>query len=242
MKKRLDLLLVEREIFSSRTRAQVHILSGEVFVNHQKELVSSKLIDVNSSIDVKLLKDNFVSRGGLKLEKALEVFNLTIENSTCLDIGASTGGFTDCLLRKKAEKVFSVDVGYGQLDFKLRNNPKVINLEKTNARYLTRVMIEDDIDLIVMDVSFISITKFDNFFSEFTSKRNAFIGLIKPQFELSRDKIGKNGIVREDKYRKEAVSKVTKFLQGFYSNVKAPIESPIKGAKGNTEYLIFCQN
>ena len=242
MRKRLDLTLFERGFFYSRNKAQIHILAGEVFVNNEKITSSSRLIDETAEIEIKLLKDNFVSRGGLKLDEALNHFKININNLVCLDIGASTGGFTDCLLRKKAKKVFCVDVGYGQLDFKLRENTKVKNLERTNARYLTKEEIGEKIDLIVMDVSFISITKFESFFKEFAHKNSLFIGLIKPQFELSRDKLGKNGIVRNPKYRQEAIENIINFLNGFYLNILEPIESPIKGSKGNIEYLVCGRN
>ena len=242
MRKRLDLLLAERNIFPSRNNAQVHVLSGEVFVNSEKVLVPSKLIDDKSVIEIKLLKNNFVSRGGLKLEKAIKFFDVNPEGKVCLDIGASTGGFTDCLLKKGASKVYCVDVGYGQLDYNLRNNPKVINYERLNARYLKKELIDDEIDIIVMDVSFISITKFEDFFNEFSNKENIFLGLIKPQFELSQEKIGRNGIVKEQSYRDLAIEKVQIFIQGFYKNVAIPIESPIKGTKGNVEYLIAGKN
>ncbi len=219
MRKRLDLILFERGFFSSRNKAQIHILAGEVFVNNEKITSSSRLIDETAEIEIKLLKDNFVSRGGLKLDEALNHFKININNLVCLDIGASTGGFTDCLLRKKAKKVFCVDVGYGQLDYKLRENTKVKNLERTNARYLTKEEIGEKIDLIVMDVSFISITKFESFFKEFADKNSLFIGLIKPQFELSRDKLGKNGIVRNPKYRQEAIENIINFLNGFLPKI-----------------------
>tara|TARA_Y100001936_G_scaffold253934_1_gene322476 strand:+ start:1405 stop:2133 length:729 start_codon:yes stop_codon:yes gene_type:complete len=242
MKKRLDLLLVEKSFFNSRTSAQVHIIAGEVFVNDEKVLTPSKLIDSGSRIEIKLLKDSFVSRGGIKLEEAINYYQINIKDKICLDIGASTGGFTDCLLRKEALKVYSVDVGYGQLDYKLRNHNKVVNIEKLNARYLTKNKVPDQIDVIVMDVSFISITKFEKFFSEFSNNKNIFIGLIKPQFELSSDKIGKNGIVKNSEFREYAVNNVRNFLSKFYNQLYKTIESPIKGAKGNIEYLICCKN
>ena len=163
MKKRLDSYLVEKNFFESRAKAQVHILAGEVYVNNEKVLVSSKLIREPCDIEIKFLSDNYVSRSGIKLKSALDNFNVSANDKVCIDVGASTGGFTECLLRDGAKKVYSVDVGYGQLDYKLRSNNRVINLEKTNARYLTTKEIPDSIELIVMDVSFISITKFDSF-------------------------------------------------------------------------------
>lgn len=242
MKKRLYLLLVEKGFFDSRSKAQVHILSGEVFVNNEKVFIPSRLVNINVDISIKFLKDNFVSRGGLKLQEALNYFDVNIKEKVCLDVGASTGGFTDCLIRAGAKKVYSVDVGYGQLDFKLRENEKVINIEKFNARYLTRKDLSDKVDLIVMDVSFISITKFEDFFKEFATNDNFYIGLIKPQFELTSNKIGKNGIVKKKEYHSEAIENVRVFLSNFYSNISKEIESPIKGAKGNIEFLIFCKN
>tara|TARA_B100000029_G_scaffold171554_1_gene167896 strand:- start:27114 stop:27851 length:738 start_codon:yes stop_codon:yes gene_type:complete len=244
MKKRLDLILIEEKYCSSRNKAQVHILAGEVFVNGNKECVPSKLIDTNSTIEMKYLSDIFVSRAGEKLFSAIENFNIDIKDKICIDVGASTGGFTQCLLQAGAKKVYSVDVGYGQLDYKLRSDSRIVNLEKTNARNLDLSTISDNIDVIVMDVSFVSITKFDRFFYNFVKdkKKNVFIGLIKPQFELSKEKIGKNGIVRNSSYRQEAVKKVVGFIKDYYTFVSSPIESPIKGAKGNIEYLIYCKN
>jgi len=244
MKKRLDLILIEEKYCSSRNKAQVHILAGEVFVNGNKECVPSKLIDTNSTIEMKYLSDNFVSRAGEKLLSAIENFNIDIKDKICIDVGASTGGFTQCLLQAGAKKVYSVDVGYGQLDYKLRSDSRIVNLEKTNARNLDLSTISDNIDVIVMDVSFVSITKFDRFFYNFVKDKtkNVFIGLIKPQFELSKEKIGKNGIVRNSSYRQEAVKKVVGFIKDYYTFVSLPIASPIKGAKGNIEYLIYCKN
>tara|TARA_B100001996_G_scaffold382953_1_gene376497 strand:- start:1350 stop:2078 length:729 start_codon:yes stop_codon:yes gene_type:complete len=241
MKKRLDLILVEKSFFNSRTNAQIHIIAGEVFVNDEKVLTPSKLIDSEARIEIKLLKDSFVSRGGIKLEEAINYYQINIKDKICMDVGASTGGFTDCLLRKEALKVYSVDVGYGQLDYKLRSHNRVVNIEKLNARYLTKNTVPDQIDVIVMDVSFISITKFEKFFSEFCNSNSIFIGLIKPQFELSSDKIGRNGIVKNPEFRKDAVDNVRNFLSKFYNQLYETIESPIKGTKGNVEYLIYCK-
>ena len=242
MKNRLDSILFERNYFDSRSKAQVHILAGEVYVNGQKECVASRRVDVESIIEIKLLSENFVSRGGRKLSKAIDYFGIKVKNKTCIDIGASTGGFTDCLLRTGAKRVYSIDVGYGQLDYKLRNDHRVINMENTNARYISTDFIDLHHDIIVMDVSFISITKFGDFFKKFTTNNNEYVGLIKPQFELSKEKIGKNGVVKNSQYRHEAVGNVSLFLKNFYNFVSKTIESPIKGAKGNTEYLIYCRN
>ncbi|SRR5210317_242489 len=242
MKKRLDSYLVEKNYFDSRAKAQVHILAGEVYVNNEKILVSSRLISEPCDIEIKFLSDNYVSRSGIKLKSALDTFKVNPEDKICIDIGASTGGFTECLLRYGAKKIYSVDVGYGQLDYKLRNNNRVINLEKTNARYLTSEEIPDSIELIVMDVSFISITKFDNFLKSFTNNQMEFVGLIKPQFELTREKIGKKGIVTNEDFRTEANLKVSSFLSNYFKNVSEIISSPIKGTKGNIESLIYCSN
>ena len=218
-------------------------MSGNVFIEEKKIDKPGYQVLKNCNIVVKRNKnDQWVSRGGYKLDKAINYFNLDCKNIVALDIGSSTGGFTDVLLKKGAKKIYSVDVGYGQLDFKLRENTKVKNLERTNARYLTKEEIGEKIDLIVMDVSFISITKFESFFKEFAHKNSLFIGLIKPQFELSRDKLGKNGIVRNPKYRQEAIENIINFLNGFYLNILEPIESPIKGSKGNIEYLVCGRN
>ena len=240
--KRLDSYLVEKNFFESRAKAQVHILAGEVYVNNEKVLVPSKLIREPCDIEIKFLSDNYVSRSGIKLKSALDNFNVSANDKVCIDVGASTGGFTECLLRDGAKKVYSVDVGYGQLDYKLRSNDRVINLEKTNARYLTTKEIPDSIELIVMDVSFISITKFDSFLKSFTNNQIEFVGLIKPQFELNREKIGKKGIVTNENFRIEANLKVSSFLSNYFKNVSEVISSPIKGAKGNIESLIYCSN
>ena len=242
MKRRLDLILSEKNYFNSRSKAQVHILAGEVYVNGRKECVPSKLVDLESVIEIKYLSENFVSRGGQKLVAALNHFKINVEDKICMDIGASTGGFSDCLLRFGAKKIYTVDVGYGQLDYKLRNNLKIVNIENTNARYITTSTIDDFVDIIVMDVSFISITKFDSFFEIFTAANNEYVGLIKPQFELGKSKLGKHGIVKDSSDRIRAVEQVSNFLKTFYNSVSDAIESPIKGSKGNTEYLIYCKN
>ena len=242
MKKRFDSILVEKNFFSSRTKCQVHILAGEVYVDGVKETRPSKLIDQNATIDLKLISDTYVSRSAEKLSAAISKFKIKVNSKICLDIGASTGGFTECLLKNKAKKIYSVDVGYGQLDYKLRNHEKIVNIEKKNARYLTKNEIPDEIDLIVMDVSFISITKFGNFFKEFSYKNLEYIGLVKPQFELKREKIDKGGIVKNEKYRIEAILNVKKFLGNYFNKISEPFDSPIKGAKGNQESLIYCSN
>ena len=242
MKKRFDSILVEKNFFNSRTKSQVHILAGEVYVDGVRETKPSKLIDEDAVINLKLISDKYVSRSGEKLSSAINKFEIKVHSKICLDIGASTGGFTECLLKNRAKKVYSVDVGYGQLDYKLRNNNKVINIEKKNARYLTKNEIPDEVDLIVMDVSFISITKFSNFFKEFSCNNLEYIGLIKPQFELMKDKIDKGGIVKNEKYRKEAVLNVKGFLRNHFNKISEPFESPIKGSKGNQESLIYCSN
>tara|TARA_A100001234_G_scaffold78867_2_gene69830 strand:+ start:17256 stop:17987 length:732 start_codon:yes stop_codon:yes gene_type:complete len=242
MKKRFDALLVEKSLFESRAKSQLHIMAGEVYVDGFKETKPSKLININSKIEIKLLKDRFVSRAGEKLSKAIEFYKVDVDSKVCLDIGASTGGFTQCLLNNGAKKVYSVDVGYGQLDYNLRINSKIVNLEKQNARYLKKNDIDDEIDLIVMDVSFISITKFSDFFNEFTHENISYVGLIKPQFELQRDKIDKGGIVNNSKFRSDAITSVRDFLKKYFTNVHDTIDSPIKGTKGNQESLIFCSN
>jgi 23S rRNA (cytidine1920-2'-O)/16S rRNA (cytidine1409-2'-O)-methyltransferase len=242
MKTRLDKLLVDRGL-SSRERAQALILAGKVPVNGQK--VEKAGAAVESDSEIRLLGEDlkYVSRGGLKLERALDHWNVDVVGKICLDVGASTGGFTDCLLQHGAARVVAVDTGYGQMDFRLRQDARVRLLEKTNARYLPPEQIGEAIDLVVMDVSFISATLvlpavINAAFPE--SKENkSMIILVKPQFEAGREFVGKGGIVRDEKAQTAAVEKVRQSVISLGAATTDVIESPILGAEGNREFLLF---
>lgn len=246
MKTRLDKLLVERGLTSSRERAQALILAGKVLVNEQKIEKAGAAID--SGAAVRLLGEDlrYVSRGGLKLEKALEHWRIDLKGKACLDVGASTGGFTDCMLQHGAAKVVAVDTGYGQMDFQLRNDPRVRLLEKTNARYLTREDISEDVDFVAMDVSFISATLvlpavIQALSSGHDHRAAHIVVLVKPQFEVGRELVGKGGIVRDAAAQLAAVRKVEAALRALGAKHAEWIESPILGAEGNREFLLYAQ-
>lgn len=230
----------------SRERAQALILAGNVLVNEQKLEKAGAQVEEHCAI--RLLGEDlkYVSRGGLKLERALDHWKIVVRGKTCLDIGASAGGFTDCLLQRGAARVIAVDTGYGQLDFKLRQDARVRLLEKTNARYLTREVLCESVDLIVMDVSFISATLvlpavISAAFPQLPEDRRGrqIVVLVKPQFEVGRDQVGKGGIVRDESAQRAAVEKVRTALQGLGAAQTETIESPILGAEGNREFLLY---
>ncbi len=244
MKTRLDKLLVERGLTPSRERAQALILAGKVLVNEQKIEKAGASVDPDAA--VRLLGEDlrYVSRGGLKLERALEYWRIDLKGKVCLDVGASTGGFTDCMLQHEAAKVVAVDTGYGQMDFRLRNDARVRLLEKTNARYLTREDISEDVDFVAMDVSFISATLVLPAVIEAASSGsklppNQVVVLVKPQFEVGRELVGKGGIVRDEAAQLNAVRKVQDALRAVGAKHTEWIESPILGAKGNREFLLY---
>ena len=242
MKERLDVLLVNGGFAPSREKAKVIIMSGKVFVNGQREDKAGSTFDPEKiTIEVKGNTLKYVSRGGLKLEKALQNFVLTVEGKVCMDIGASTGGFTDCMLQNGARKVYSVDVGHGQLDWKLRNDERVICMEKTNFRYMQPTDIADVLDFASVDVSFISLTKILLPARRLLTENGQMVCLIKPQFEAGRDKVGKKGVVRDKKVHEEVIRKIFIFagISGF--SVLDLAFSPIKGPEGNIEYLIHLQ-
>ncbi len=241
LKYRLDKLMVDRGLVLSRERAQALIIAGRVLVNEQKIEKPGVLIAEDAKI--RLLGDDlrYVSRGGLKLEHALSHWNIDVSGFTCLDIGASTGGFTDCLLQRGAARVIAVDTGYGQIDIKLRNDPRVTLLEKTNARYLKSgdlPPLDSAVRLAVMDVSFISATLVLPAVVE-SAHPEAIVVLVKPQFEVGRDKVGKGGIVRDEQAQLRAVEKVRSNLADLGYIVFDPIDSPILGAEGNREFLLY---
>jgi len=242
MKERLDVLLVKQGLAESREKAKVIIMSGDVFVNGQREDKAGTSFDETKiSIEVRGNTLKYVSRGGLKLEKAMSHFTLTLQDKICMDIGASTGGFTDCMLQNGAKKVYSVDVGHGQLAWKLRNDPRVVCMEKTNFRYMVRDDIADDLDFASVDVSFISLTKILEPARNLLKDKGQMVCLIKPQFEAGKDKVGKKGVVREPEIHKEVVEKILDYADSIGFTVLQLDYSPIKGPEGNIEYLVHIE-
>ncbi|HMD16292.1 MAG TPA: TlyA family RNA methyltransferase [Terriglobales bacterium] len=247
MKTRLDKLLVDRGLTPSRERAQALILAGKVLVNEQKIEKAGALIDSGASSVLRLLGEDlrYVSRGGLKLEKALEHWRIDLRGKVCLDVGASTGGFSDCMLQHGATKVIAVDTGYGQMDFGLRNDPRTRLLEKTNARYLEPSDIGEPVAFIAMDVSFISATlvlpAVIRAASSWTSSCIQIVVLVKPQFEAGRELVGKGGIVRDESAQRAAVARVEAALLSLGCVRAESIESPILGGEGNREFLLHAE-
>ena len=242
MKERLDVLLVKQGLAESREKAKAVIMAGEVFVQGQREDKAGAMFDETKvQITVKGSSLKYVSRGGLKLEKAMANFPIVLTDKVCMDIGASTGGFTDCMLQNGAQKVYSVDVGHGQLAWKLRQDERVVCMEKTNFRYLTREQIADDLDFASVDVSFISLTKILLPARRLLKTGGQMVCLIKPQVEAGREKVGKKGVVREKSVHREVIAKVMDFADLLQFEVLGLTWSPIKGPEGNIEYLIFLQ-
>ncbi len=239
MKERLDILLVNKGLVSSREKAKALIMSGIVYVDNQKEDKAGSLFDENAIIEIRGETLKYVSRGGLKLDKAVTVFNLQLDGYTCLDIGASTGGFTDVMLQNGAKKVYSVDVGHGQLDWKLRNDERVVCMEKCNFRYVTDKEIPEKIDFAATDVSFISLTKILIPAYNLLKKDALMVCLIKPQFETTKEKVGKKGVVRDPSVHKEVIEKVIDFCLKIGFSIEGLDYSPIKGPEGNIEYLLL---
>lgn len=246
LKVRLDKLLLERGLVPSRERAQALILAGKVLVNGQKIEKAGTNVAEDSEIRLLGADLNYVSRGGLKLEYALSYWHIDISGKTCLDVGASTGGFTDCLLQHGAARVIAIDTGQGQIDFRLRQDPRVRLLENTNARYLTREQVGETVDLVGMDVSFISATLVlpavvAAAFPEDPHQRQSrqMIVLVKPQFEVGRDLVGKGGIVRDPAAQAAAVAKVREAIILLGCTFTDSVESPITGAEGNREFLLY---
>lgn len=239
MKERLDVLLVNKNLAPSREKAKALIMSGIVYVDGQKEDKAGSTFDDTKTIEVRGAVLPFVSRGGLKLDKAVKVYDLSFDNMVCLDIGASTGGFTDCMLQNGASKVFAVDVGHGQLDWKLRNDERVICMEKCNFRYVTKTDIPDAIDFAATDVSFISLTKILIPAYNLLKKDAYMVCLIKPQFETTKEKVGKKGVVRDPAVHKEVIEKVISFCIGIGFDAVNLDYSPIRGPEGNIEYLLL---
>ena len=239
MKERLDVLLVKKGLAPSREKAKAVIMAGSVYVDGQKEDKAGSVFDEESAqIEVRGHALPYVSRGGLKLEKALKVFPITLTDKICMDIGASTGGFTDCMLQNGAAKVYSVDVGYGQLDWKLRHDDRVVCMEKTNFRYMTPEDIPDVLDFASVDVSFISLDKILTPAYALLKEQGEMVALIKPQFEAGREKVGKKGVVRDPKVHEEVISRIVRHADEVSFEVLDLSYSPIRGPEGNIEYLI----
>lgn len=242
MKERLDIILVRQGYAASREKAKALLMAGSVFVDNQREDKAGSLFDESKiKIEVKGKPFPYVSRGGLKLERAVGQFPITLQNKICMDIGASTGGFTDCMLQNGAGKVYAIDVGHGQLDWKLRNDERVVCMEKTNFRYVTGDDIRDPIDFASVDVSFISLTKILIPARKLLRAGGEMVCLIKPQFEAGRDKVGKKGVVRDKKVHVEVVQRIVDYADMIGFSVKGLTYSPIKGPEGNIEYLLWLE-
>ncbi len=236
-KQRLDLALVARGLAESRQRAQADIMAGFVFVNGQKALKAGAAVEDDAAIEVRGRAIPYVSRGGLKLQKAMELWGLDLSGLVCADIGASTGGFSDCMLQHGAAKVYAVDTGYGKLDWKLRSDPRVVPLERTNARYLTHEHIPEDLDFASIDVSFISLKLILPPLRGLLKPGGEMVCLVKPQFEAGREKVGKKGVVRDPKVHLEVLERFLVHAQESGFAVKEITFSPIRGPEGNIEYL-----
>ena len=240
-KTRLDVYLFENGYTKSRSAAQSLIMEGSVYINNQKAMKAGDMVAGDEKIEVRGKTLEYVSRGGLKLEKAMKCFDLTLDGLVCMDIGASTGGFTDCMLKNGAARVYSVDVGYGQLAWKLRQDERVINMERTNIRYVTGEDVDDELDFFSVDVSFISLKKVLPVAYNLLKDGGKGVCLIKPQFEAGREKVGKKGVVRDIAVHKEVIENVIKFTKEIGFCVKGIDFSPIKGPEGNIEYLMFLE-
>ena len=238
-KERLDVLLVQLGLANSRELAKAYIMAGNVYVDGQKEDKAGTKVAVNADIEVKGSQMKYVSRGGYKLEKAINEFGVQLEGKICLDIGASTGGFTDCMLQNGASKVYAIDVGYGQFAWKLRQDERVVCLEKTNVRYVTHEQVPDEGDFASIDVSFISLTKVLPAVLGVLGPAGQLVCLIKPQFEAGREKVGKKGVVRDINVHREVIEMIVNYVRAQNLGILALDFSPIKGPEGNIEYLIY---
>lgn len=239
VKKRLDVLMVEKGLEQSRERAKALIMSGIVYVGGQKAESPGQSYPENSEIEVRGKKLPFVSRGGLKLQKAIEYFGIDPKDKVVMDIGASTGGFTDCLLQHGAKKVYAVDVGYGQLAWSIRTDPRVVCMERCNIRYVTPEQIGEPLDMAVTDVSFISLKLVLPVAKSLMHGNGEAVALIKPQFEAGKEKVGKKGVVRDPKVHQEVIQEILDFSKGIGFGIKGLTFSPIKGPEGNIEFLVY---
>jgi 23S rRNA (cytidine1920-2'-O)/16S rRNA (cytidine1409-2'-O)-methyltransferase len=238
-KERIDVLLVEKGFFDTREKARKNIMAGLVFVDNQRVDKPGDKVKCNANIEVKGEAIPYVSRGGLKLEKAIKEFGISLDGKIAMDVGASTGGFTDCMLKNNARKVFSVDVGYGQLAWELRTDPRVVSMERTNIRYVKSDELGEKINFSSIDVSFISLKLVLPVVKELLDDNGEIIALIKPQFEAGREKVGKKGVVREPGTHKEVITNVINFATGIGLELAGLTFSPIKGPEGNIEYLAY---
>ena len=238
-KERLDVLLVQQGLANSRELAKAYIMAGNVYVDGQKEDKACTKVAVTAKLEVKGNQMKYVSRGGYKLEKAMDVFGIRLNGKICLDIGASTGGFTDCMLQNGASKVYAIDVGYGQFAWKLRNDERVVCLEKTNVRYVTHEQVPDEGDFASIDVSFISLTKVLPAVLGVLGEKGQLVCLIKPQFEAGREKVGKKGVVRDSSVHREVIEMIVEYVRTQSLGILGLDFSPIKGPEGNIEYLIY---
>lgn len=239
MKDRLDVILTEKNIFASREKAKASIMAGLIYVDGQRIDKPGTPVDSEAEITVKEDLCPYVSRGGLKLEKALGLWDFSLDNATAVDIGASTGGFTDCMLKNGAKKVFAIDVGYGQLDWKLRNDKRVVNMEKVNIRYLDFDTVDKDVDFISIDVSFISLKLVFPVAAQLLSDEGSLVCLVKPQFEAGRSQVGKKGIVRDPQVHREVIANVIEYGKENGLHAHGLTYSPVTGTKGNIEYLLY---
>ena len=238
-KERLDVLLVQQGLANSRELAKAYIMAGNVYVDGQKEDKAGTKVAVTAKLEVKGNQMKYVSRGGYKLEKAMDVFGIRLDGKICLDIGASTGGFTDCMLQNGASKVYAIDVGYGQFAWKLRNDERVVCLEKTNVRYVTHEQVPDEGDFASIDVSFISLTKVLPAVLGVLGEKGQLVCLIKPQFEAGREKVGKKGVVRDSSVHREVIEMIVEYVRTQSLGILGLDFSPIKGPEGTIEYLIY---
>ena len=236
---RLDILMVEKGLAQSRERAKAMIMAGQVYIDNQKCDKAGLSVSSDAEIEVRGETLKYVSRGGLKLEKAMQEFPVTLNGKITMDIGASTGGFTDCMLQNGASKVYAVDVGYGQLAWKLRTDERVVNLERTNIRYVTKEQVPDTIDFASIDVSFISLKLVLPIAKELLSDNGEIVALIKPQFEAGREQVGKKGVVRDISVHKQVIKNVLNIIEELGMYASGLSFSPVKGPEGNIEYLVW---
>lgn len=241
MKERLDVMLVKRNLIESREKAKAVIMAGTVFVDGQREDKAGAMFGTDVSIEIRGNPLPFVSRGGLKLDKAVREFGVVLSQKICMDVGASTGGFTDCMLQNGARKVYAVDVGSGQLAWKLRQDERVVVMEKTNIRYVTSAEVAEPIEFVSVDVSFISLTKVLLPVKELMTENGRMVCLIKPQFEAGKEKVGKKGVVREKEVHIEVIGRIVEFALQSGFDVLNLGYSPVKGPEGNIEYLLYLQ-
>ncbi|MEF9933777.1 MAG: TlyA family RNA methyltransferase [Clostridium sp.] len=238
-KERIDVLLVEKGFFDSREKARKNIMAGLVFVNNNRVDKVGEKIKVDSDIEVKGVAIPYVSRGGLKLAKAMKSFGISLEGRVCMDVGASTGGFTDCMLQNHAVKVYAVDVGYGQMAWVLRTDERVVCMERTNIRYVTPENLDEQLDFASIDVSFISLKLVLPVLKTLLTDKGEIVALIKPQFEAGREKVGKKGVVRDPKVHEEVILMIMNFAKSIGYKIRGLDFSPVKGPEGNREYLLY---